>query len=315
MRRLYEMLQVLQTSDYYPFGLAMAAQSYQKQSSLDNDYLYNGKELQDEHNLGWLDYGARMYMPEIGRWGVVDPLSELMRRHSPYNYVFGNPLKFVDPDGMRPDFSNSVGGGYAAVTEGADKIISNDQQPQPPIRRDIRAFNRRPAPGNKVPARNQRPVGTGSGYNGDYTLETYVRGPNNKKEEQPKDWSKFAEQAIDLTDALIEFSVEKMHGNDKNMANWGIRISMATNEKLNDLSKEYNEEVMKKAHKGLSPEEFSKLTSSEQNIRTSWAKVMTGSNPAEVFRNNLLNQIKSGNFTLKNQMRIEGPKLNSNVPQ
>jgi len=106
-----------------------------------------------------------------------------------------------------------------------------------------------------------------------------------------------------------------MHGNDKNMANWGIRISMATNEKLNDLSKEYNEEVMKKAHKGLSPEEFSKLTSSEQNIRTSWAKVMTGSNPAEVFRNNLLNQIKSGNFTLKNQMRIEGPKLNSNVPQ
>jgi len=41
----------------------MAAQSYQKQSALDNDYLYNGKGLQDEHNLGWMDYGARMYMP------------------------------------------------------------------------------------------------------------------------------------------------------------------------------------------------------------------------------------------------------------
>ena len=43
MRRLYEMLQVLQTSDYYPFGLQIAAGSYQKQTALDNDYLYNGK--------------------------------------------------------------------------------------------------------------------------------------------------------------------------------------------------------------------------------------------------------------------------------
>jgi len=93
-------LQVVQTTDYYPFGLAMAAQSYQKQSTLDNDYLYNGKELQDEHNLGWMDYGARMYMSDIGRWGVVDPLTELGRRWSPYNYAMDNPIRYIDPDGM-----------------------------------------------------------------------------------------------------------------------------------------------------------------------------------------------------------------------
>ncbi|MEQ1585776.1 MAG: DUF6443 domain-containing protein [Cyclobacteriaceae bacterium] len=102
-------LQVVQTTDYYPFGLAIAAQSYQKQSSFDNDYLYNGKELQDEHSLGWMDYGARMYMPEIGRWGVIDPLSEEYISLSPYNYAANSPAVFIDPDGKRLYFSAGAG--------------------------------------------------------------------------------------------------------------------------------------------------------------------------------------------------------------
>lgn len=91
---------VEQSDDYYPFGLTF--NSYSRESSLANLYLYNSKELEIDLDLYWYDYQARQYDPATGRFTSVDPAADLMRRYSPYAYAFDNPIRFTDPDGMMP---------------------------------------------------------------------------------------------------------------------------------------------------------------------------------------------------------------------
>ncbi|SIT22861.1 RHS repeat-associated core domain-containing protein, partial [Chryseobacterium ureilyticum] len=94
-------LEITDANDYYPFGMnhLKTGNAFFGQGNYKN-YKYNGKELQE---TGMYDYGARFYMPDLGRWGVVDPKGAEFPGWSPYSYSLNNPIRFIDPDGMAPN--------------------------------------------------------------------------------------------------------------------------------------------------------------------------------------------------------------------
>ena len=68
-------------------------------------YGFNRKEL-DVEGIGGgsstYDYGFRVYSPLIGKFLSVDPLHKEYPFYSSYHFGGGNPIKFIDRDGLEP---------------------------------------------------------------------------------------------------------------------------------------------------------------------------------------------------------------------
>ena len=76
---------------------------------------FDNLQVADGTGLEAYDFGARLHNIQIGRWMNVDPLAEVSRKWSPYNYCYNNPLKYTDPDGM-----------LATVNESGDAHLSGN---------------------------------------------------------------------------------------------------------------------------------------------------------------------------------------------
>lgn len=89
---------VIQTTNYYPFGSIFADASAVEGSS-EQPYKYNAKEFDKMQGLNTYDYGARQYDPVLARWDRIDPHCESYYNTNPYAYANNNPIWFVDVDG------------------------------------------------------------------------------------------------------------------------------------------------------------------------------------------------------------------------
>ena len=98
---------ILEENHYYAFGLKIAGISSKKladqtgdEGHTKNEYGYNDKELFDDGDLNWVDYGFRNYDPQIGRFLQIDPLSDDYDALTPYHYAANDPVGNSDEDGL-----------------------------------------------------------------------------------------------------------------------------------------------------------------------------------------------------------------------
>jgi RHS repeat-associated protein len=109
--------EILQENHFYPFGLDLAG-PWMNDAAQDNFYKYNGKELNGDFGLNWMDYGARWYDGSLGRWWSVDLMLGKYMEWSPYNYAKDNPVIFIDPNGMFTSWNP----GMQEMIDGSKKV-------------------------------------------------------------------------------------------------------------------------------------------------------------------------------------------------
>jgi RHS repeat-associated protein len=122
---------VVESYDYDPWGLLLEGRTLGSGTKEQ----FGAKERDSETGLTY--FGARYYMPALGRWAAVDPATDGMPAWSPYNYVYDNPAMNTDPDGRQvvelvqtlvtehPEFAKGIGRGVVANLAGSVHAITH----------------------------------------------------------------------------------------------------------------------------------------------------------------------------------------------
>ena len=89
-------------NNYYPYGLKIDKGSW---SASNYQFAYNGKQ-EEPFNKNFLNFGARIYSSQLGRFLSTDDKAHLNPEFNSYRIGFNNPIKFKDEDG---NYESSAG--------------------------------------------------------------------------------------------------------------------------------------------------------------------------------------------------------------
>ena len=159
---------VIETSDYYPFGLQHDG-GYQRITAMPNRWKFNGVEETTDLGLNFYQTLFRGYDPSVGRFMQNDPLSDFMPGISTYSFGFNNPTNFGDPYGLAPDPFTKL---FRKIRLGVKRLgqrIAGDKNPQTVIKtkdgeqgmkkREIARHRGEPKPAPPVAKKNETPPG------------------------------------------------------------------------------------------------------------------------------------------------------------
>ncbi|REC77638.1 hypothetical protein DRF60_11705, partial [Chryseobacterium elymi] len=93
-------LEIVDSNDYYPFGMnhLKTGNAYFGAGKYQN-YKYQGQELQE---AGFYSFKWRNYMPDVGRFFNVDPLTEEYPTWSPYVFSGNRVIDAREIEGLEP---------------------------------------------------------------------------------------------------------------------------------------------------------------------------------------------------------------------
>ena len=115
--------------DLMPSGVKLSSSGFDELHGDADRLRFAGKEDLSGPSLGLLpllDFGARLYDPVSLAWDAPDPLADKYPSLSPYAYCAGDPVNFIDPDGLAWRHTRDKETGKATGYEWIPEVVSYD---------------------------------------------------------------------------------------------------------------------------------------------------------------------------------------------
>ncbi|TDQ22656.1 DUF6443 domain-containing protein, partial [Tenacibaculum caenipelagi] len=125
--------EIIEESNYYPFGLKHKGYNNVTSSignSVAQKWNYLGQESNEELGLNWLTFRYRNYMPDLGRFFGVDPVSEEYMSISNFQFAHNSPIWKIELEGLEGATTNKKGKGDAVNHEPV-KVVNASRRTDP----------------------------------------------------------------------------------------------------------------------------------------------------------------------------------------